>query len=489
MSNLVYWGTLLLVVCTACTEEEAPTRVEVEVDSDLGAELSSLEVAIRDSADRRTGEKHTFQIKAQRLPFSFAVAREGKETSFVVVATGWSAAHEFLAQAKARASFTSGRVIKVGIYLSSLCTKRCGDGMSCNTGATAGAESCTKISTAQLGEPTRPMTPVAGSGGDPGPPALGGNCTGADELACAGSGRLICRGGKWLDNGNCEADTRCDGGECREIPAECRGKEPDSHSCDGTTRIHCAPDLLHFTSEACPEHASCDPAAPAQCRCDAEYEKASDGTCTSVNHCPAGACAGGECVSASDSFSCQCGAGYSGTGTQGCLAISCAAKGVCGPYECRDRAPSYECIGQFAGWPMPDRLAAATADVSMPGGVIDKATQLMWQRELQDCSDQNADTCVWDEATKYCDELRLAGHDDWRLPTPIELLSIMDTEISNPALDSMLFPETPGAGFWTGSRAHDNPNTDAWYVNAYHASVDTTPMVRQNRARCVRLVR
>ena len=64
-----------------------------------------------------------------------------------------------------------------------------------------------------------------------------------------------------------------------------------------------------------------------------------------------------------------------------------------------------------------------------------------------------------------------------------------DIQLSNPALDSMLFPETPGMGFWTGSRTHDNPDTEAWYVNAYHGSVDVTPMVRQNHARCVRLIK
>src|SRR5262245_52641411 len=104
MSKLVRW-TVICVLCAACAEEEPATRVEVEVGSDVGAKLSSLEVAIRNSEDRNTGGKHTFPLKGQRLPFSFAVAPEGKETSFVVVATGWSAEHEFLAQAKARASF------------------------------------------------------------------------------------------------------------------------------------------------------------------------------------------------------------------------------------------------------------------------------------------------------------------------------------------------------------------------------------------------
>jgi hypothetical protein len=242
---------------------------------------------------------------------------------------------------------------------------------------------------------------------------------------------------------------------------------------------------LHVTRESCPAHAICDPAAPARCRCQADYQQAVDGTCKEEDHCPAGACAGGKCVSAADGFSCTCGAGYSGTGTQSCKAISCAASGVCGAYECRDRAPSYECIGQFAGWPVLDRLSPASADLNTPGVVIDKTTQLMWQRDLQRCSPSNL-TCTWDEAVTYCSDLKLAGHEDWRVPTPIELLSIMDVEISNPALDATLFPETPGVGFWSASRAHDNPDTEAWYVNGYHASVDTTPMTRPNRARCVR---
>jgi hypothetical protein len=485
--SLAHCSLLVFCLGPACAQEDAATRVEVEIGSDLGKQLGSVEVAIRDLADRSTGEKRAFQVGANlRLPFSFAVAPNGGGgMSFVVVVTGFGSEHQFLAQAKARASFENGRVIKVGVWLPARCSQRCEDGQSCS----ANADSCAAIPLATPGKArvSTGSAPAAGSGGSPAVPALGVSCTGSGDQACAGGARLICREGKWSDNGACDGDTRCSDGECQPVSAECRGKAADSRSCDGADRIHCSGDLLHVSREACPAHASCDPKAPAQCRCDDEYQQAPDGSCMPLDHCPAGACAGGKCVSAAGSFSCTCGAGYSGTGTQSCTAISCEATGVCGAYECRDRAPSYECVGQFAGWPVLDRLSATTADVSQAGVVIDKTTGLMWQRELQRCSPSNL-TCTWAEAVTYCAELVLAGHDDWRLPTPIELLSIMDVEISNPALDSMLFPDTPGVGFWTASRTHDKPETDAWYVNGYHASVDTTPMTRPNRARCMRLV-
>lgn len=53
--------------------------------------------------------------------------------------------------------------------------------------------------------------------------------------------------------------------------------------------------------------------------------------------------------------------------------------------------------------------------------VRDSATGLMW------ASYDNGGDLSWSEALMYCDELVLAGHDDWRLPTPAELASLYDS--------------------------------------------------------------
>lgn len=45
----------------------------------------------------------------------------------------------------------------------------------------------------------------------------------------------------------------------------------------------------------------------------------------------------------------------------------------------------------------------------------------------------------------------MCGHYDWRLPTPLELVSIVDRGRHGPAIDPVYFPNTPGAIYWTAS--------------------------------------
>ena len=58
-----------------------------------------------------------------------------------------------------------------------------------------------------------------------------------------------------------------------------------------------------------------------------------------------------------------------------------------------------------------------------------KLGDLMWQDEEQNF------VGMWDEAQEYCKTLSLAGYKDWRLPTRMELLSIMENSRYNPAIN------------------------------------------------------
>ncbi len=49
------------------------------------------------------------------------------------------------------------------------------------------------------------------------------------------------------------------------------------------------------------------------------------------------------------------------------------------------------------------------------GTVTDTERQLMWQKG------DNGDDVTFEQAQKYCRDLRLGGHADWRLPNPDEL--------------------------------------------------------------------
>ena len=55
----------------------------------------------------------------------------------------------------------------------------------------------------------------------------------------------------------------------------------------------------------------------------------------------------------------------------------------------------------------------------------------MWQQAAA------PSTYTWEQAKAYCPTLTLAGHSDWRLPTRIELVSLVDFGRSAPAISGL----------------------------------------------------
>jgi hypothetical protein len=85
-------------------------------------------------------------------------------------------------------------------------------------------------------------------------------------------------------------------------------------------------------------------------------------------------------------------------------------------------------------------------DVGQTDVIVDRVTGLQWQRTL------STEQLSWSsDALAYCDALVLAGYDDWRLPSRIELISIVDFTRSTPAIDSDVFAGVPTSIFWTAS--------------------------------------
>ncbi|HEY2902497.1 MAG TPA: DUF1566 domain-containing protein [Polyangia bacterium] len=140
--------------------------------------------------------------------------------------------------------------------------------------------------------------------------------------------------------------------------------------------------------------------------------------------------------------------------------------------------------GRWALWPMPDSTAgagAATApsyDLDVPGVVGDRVTRMQWQRAVDDA------TYTWAEATDYCACLTLNGQTDWRLPTRIELVSLVDVTRQSPSIDPTAFPDTPSEWFWTSSPAADDP-TAAWYVAFFDGDTHHQDVTTPYRVRCV----
>ncbi|MBU1309272.1 MAG: DUF1566 domain-containing protein [Gammaproteobacteria bacterium] len=138
--------------------------------------------------------------------------------------------------------------------------------------------------------------------------------------------------------------------------------------------------------------------------------------------------------------------------------------------------------------------------ISQDGMIVtDKHTKLQWMR----CSAGqywNGSECrgrpsrmEWAEAKKYAESLNYAGHDDWRLPTNVELTSLLYCSAEHPNLVNgscvervyypsivpSVFPATYDNKYWTstdadydryGSSMQDNYNK-VWAVSFGYATV------------------
>ena len=95
--------------------------------------------------------------------------------------------------------------------------------------------------------------------------------------------------------------------------------------------------------------------------------------------------------------------------------------------------------------------------------VIDHATGLMWSVEsLGDPADES-DGITQEHCIERCKNLRLLGHDDWRLPTRAELAGLIDDTRHEPAIDVNLFPRVKPRWHWTSTPAAWS-SASAWCV-------------------------
>ncbi|MFH1339327.1 MAG: DUF1566 domain-containing protein [Candidatus Omnitrophota bacterium] len=93
------------------------------------------------------------------------------------------------------------------------------------------------------------------------------------------------------------------------------------------------------------------------------------------------------------------------------------------------------------------------------GTITDLNTGLMWKKE--EGPDMN-----WEEALGYCEDLRLAGHSDWRLPNIKEVATILDLSFKDSCwFNKDFFPnvKTAPLGFYWASTTYGD--TFGWGVN------------------------
>jgi Protein of unknown function (DUF1566) len=112
--------------------------------------------------------------------------------------------------------------------------------------------------------------------------------------------------------------------------------------------------------------------------------------------------------------------------------------------------------------------------------LLDEVTGLYWERLLGQRPFQ-----TWEGALATCEDLQLEGFNDWRLPSRIELTSILSLDQLDPAIDWVAFPGTLGDWFWTSTPdAADEQR--AWYVYFYLGYPNRDGKDNRFSVRCVR---
>jgi hypothetical protein len=110
--------------------------------------------------------------------------------------------------------------------------------------------------------------------------------------------------------------------------------------------------------------------------------------------------------------------------------------------------------------------------------VLDKAINRNWQI-------RDGGSLRHDAALQYCSELDLLGT-GWRLPARWELLTIVDSSRSDPAIDNKLFTDVPSEEFWTDTPYQ--PNLERFWTVDFKlgTSQGAASADASFRVRCVR---
>ncbi len=261
---------------------------------------------------------------------------------------------------------------------------------------------------------------------------------------------------------------RCEGAPLSELSLNCTlDGLPVTSACSKTE--HCVTDTS----------AHCCPSGFDGPECRGNIDECADKPCQHS----------GECIDEVDGFSCRCPAAWRGelcdacgdgyTGDQCEVTEQCLVDNVCtGAYACvEEPAPkAYRCAGQF-----PERPLAEPANrFTVRAGVVsDGKTGHEWQQTV------DPSPYTWAQAKAYCAGWSLSGG-GWRLPTRMELLSIVDATRINPAIDPSAFPSTPPQLFWSSS-PYVGSSDSAWTVPfAGGGSYYGEDARNAHRVRCVR---
>jgi hypothetical protein len=112
--------------------------------------------------------------------------------------------------------------------------------------------------------------------------------------------------------------------------------------------------------------------------------------------------------------------------------------------------------------------------------VTDNRTGLVWERG------SSPDQLTLGEASAYCSQLGAGGVTDWRLPSILELVTLLDfTRTAGPMIDTATFPDTAAFNYWSSTPV-EGAAGDLWQVGFDYGYVSTFASNFTIRVRCVR---
>ncbi len=123
------------------------------------------------------------------------------------------------------------------------------------------------------------------------------------------------------------------------------------------------------------------------------------------------------------------------------------------------------------------------ANLSRSGNsVTDNNTKLQWQDD-----EVVATKRTLTKSIEYCETLTLDGHDDWRLPNIKELLSIFDSSLYEPAIDTNTFVNIPlSDSYLWSSTTYSYDSTYGWVVHSNYGYSNASGKRNIYPSRCVR---
>jgi hypothetical protein len=155
-------------------------------------------------------------------------------------------------------------------------------------------------------------------------------------------------------------------------------------------------------------------------------------------------------------------------------------------YVCERYGGSACADPNWAEWPMPNSQqdvnnGAPNLEIYHDNGdgtVTDNVTGLMWQQTVSTMNYPPS------SAATYCTALTVGGHSDWRVPSLVELISIVDYDSSSPAIPpGTFFGSTPSTAVFLSSTPFGGSTSQMGAVTI--STGETGPATMAN-VRCVR---